>query len=90
MGSLPKLQVLKLKQDAFVGYKWEPVEGEFLHLRFLLMEELNLKQWLAEDTHFPRLEHLSIRGCYLDEIPLDIGNIPTLSLIAAKMLKNRH
>ncbi|KAL0364751.1 UNVERIFIED_CONTAM: putative late blight resistance proteinR1B-16 [Sesamum angustifolium] len=46
------------------------------------MEDLRLVNWAADDTHFPRLEHLVIRHCrYLEEIPLAIGDIPTLKVI---------
>ncbi|CAI9778444.1 unnamed protein product [Fraxinus pennsylvanica] len=43
---------------------------------------MNLVQWRADDTHFPRLERLIIRKCFkLEEIPCSIGNIPTLQII---------
>ncbi|XP_022871947.1 putative late blight resistance protein homolog R1B-8 [Olea europaea var. sylvestris] len=37
IGSLPNLLVLKLKSNAFHGRDWEPNEGEFLQLKFLLL-----------------------------------------------------
>ncbi|KAL0421985.1 UNVERIFIED_CONTAM: Disease resistance protein RPP13 [Sesamum latifolium] len=62
--------------------KWEANDGEFCQLQFLVMENLRLVNWVADDTHFPRLEHLVIRRCrYLEEIPLAIGDIPTLKVI---------
>ncbi|KAL0441132.1 UNVERIFIED_CONTAM: hypothetical protein Sradi_0052100 [Sesamum radiatum] len=63
IGSLPHLEVLKLRRFASTGEVWEPVEGEFCRLKFLLIEETNLVQWIAENTHFPCLEHLIIRQC---------------------------
>ncbi|KAL0335555.1 UNVERIFIED_CONTAM: putative late blight resistance proteinR1B-12 [Sesamum radiatum] len=66
----------------FPSGKWEANDGQFCQLQFLLMEELRLVNWVADDTHFPRLEHLVIRRCrYLEEIPLAIGDIPTLKVI---------
>ncbi|KAK4427716.1 putative late blight resistance proteinR1B-16 [Sesamum alatum] len=66
----------------FPSGKWEANDGEFCQLQFLLMEKLSLVNWAADDTHFPRLEHLVIRHCrYLEEIPLAIGDIPTLKVI---------
>ncbi|KAK4402239.1 putative late blight resistance proteinR1A-3 [Sesamum angolense] len=66
----------------FPSGKWEANDGHFCQLQFLLMEELRLVNWVADDTHFPRLEHLVIRRCrYLEEIPLAIGDIPTLKVI---------
>ncbi|KAK6153943.1 hypothetical protein DH2020_013582 [Rehmannia glutinosa] len=82
VGSLPNLEVLKLRDYAFLGREWESNEGEFGRLKFLLMEWLNLKCWRAESSHFPCLEHLVVRSCWqLEEIPCEIGEIPTLRLI---------
>ncbi|CAA3015543.1 late blight resistance homolog R1A-10 [Olea europaea subsp. europaea] len=82
IGSLEKLQVLKLKRKAFSGTVWEPKEGEFLQLKFLLLEENNLEDWNAESTHFPKLENLILDNCKrLKEVPCGIGQIPTLQKI---------
>ncbi|KAL0464124.1 UNVERIFIED_CONTAM: putative late blight resistance proteinR1A-10 [Sesamum latifolium] len=81
IGSLPNLEVLKLRNDAFIGTQWESSQEEFPRLKFLLMERLNLKFWRAESTHFPVLECLIIRYCPELEIPCEIGEIPTLQLI---------
>ncbi|KAL0417279.1 UNVERIFIED_CONTAM: putative disease resistance protein, partial [Sesamum latifolium] len=82
IGSLPHLEVLKLKRFAFTGEVWEPVEGEFCRLKFLLIEETNLVQWMAENAHFPCLEHLIVRECRdLEAIPSGIGDIATLKMI---------
>ncbi|KAL0384872.1 UNVERIFIED_CONTAM: putative disease resistance RPP13-like protein 3 [Sesamum radiatum] len=95
IGKLPNLQILKLlhcnmqRVDSefyryydFPSGKWVVEDGEFCQLQFLLMEDLNLVTWVADDTHFPRLEHLVIRRCGdLKEIPLAIGDIPTLKVI---------
>ncbi|KAL0357376.1 UNVERIFIED_CONTAM: putative late blight resistance proteinR1B-16 [Sesamum calycinum] len=82
IGKLPNLKVLKLRDCDFRSSKWEAEDGEFCQLQYLLMEHLNLVSWTADDTHFPRLEHLVIRRCgYLEEIPLAIGDIPTLKVI---------
>ncbi|KAL2492624.1 putative late blight resistance proteinR1B-16 [Abeliophyllum distichum] len=82
VGSLPNLQVLKLKGYAFDGQEWEPNEGEFLQLKFLLLENINLKYWRASSIHFPKLERLFIKSCrHLEEIPSSIGEITTLQHI---------
>ncbi|KAL0378764.1 UNVERIFIED_CONTAM: hypothetical protein Sradi_3181900 [Sesamum radiatum] len=79
IGKLPNLQTLKLRRCDLPSGKWEANDGEFCQLQFLLMEDLRLVNWAAENTHFPRLEHLVIRRCReLEEIPLAIGDIPTL------------
>ncbi|KAK4427725.1 putative late blight resistance proteinR1B-16 [Sesamum alatum] len=82
IGKLPNLEILKLRRCDFESLKWEADEGEFCQLQFLLMEKLNLVNWSADDTHFPRLQYLVIRHCSdLKEIPLGIGDIPTLEMI---------
>nr|AGW28124.1 NBS-LRR class resistance protein Fy1-Ry1 [Sesamum indicum] len=82
IGSLPNLQILKLRGCEFENREWEPIEGDFCELKCLIMEKLNLVFWTADDICFPRLEHLVIRHCaHLNEIPSGIGDIPTLQVI---------
>ncbi|XP_051116936.1 putative late blight resistance protein homolog R1A-10 [Andrographis paniculata] len=82
VGSLPSLQVLRLKEDSFEGEEWEAIEGEFQQLKFLQMKDLNLKHWRADDMHFPRLQCLKIEWCrILREIPMEIGEISALESI---------
>ncbi|GFP93650.1 putative late blight resistance protein homolog r1a-6 [Phtheirospermum japonicum] len=77
IGSLPHLQVLKLKYGSLVGFEWETVEGQFRSLKYLEINDLYsyLKYWRTEScTHFPCLEHLSLSGLpNLEEIPSEIG-----------------
>ncbi|CAA2993373.1 late blight resistance homolog R1B-16 [Olea europaea subsp. europaea] len=81
-GKLPNLEVLKLREFAFSGPEWVPTKGEFLKLKFLLIWETDLEQWRADNTHFPRLEHLILQKCSkLVKIPSDIGEIQTLKII---------
>ncbi|KAH6785779.1 hypothetical protein C2S51_038234 [Perilla frutescens var. frutescens] len=82
VGSLPSLEVLKLRDDACVGEIWETTDGGFCRLELLLIDQSHFKYWMAESTHFPRLKFLLLRHCWdLKEIPTDIGDIPTLELI---------
>ncbi|KAG8380122.1 hypothetical protein BUALT_Bualt07G0160800 [Buddleja alternifolia] len=80
VGSLPLLQVLKLKEHSCIGPKWVPDEGQFCSLKFLLIEWCeDLEYWMADNANFPRLEKLVLR--FLDnlkEVPSGIGDIPTL------------
>ncbi|KAL8529737.1 hypothetical protein ACS0TY_006971 [Phlomoides rotata] len=81
VGSLPHLEVLKLKFFGD-GFSWNPLEGEYLRLRYLKMERCKLKCWNADDTHFPVLENLVLDGMHdLNEIPSGIGDINTLQCI---------
>ncbi|KAK6148791.1 hypothetical protein DH2020_016316 [Rehmannia glutinosa] len=82
IGSLPHLQVIKLRVGSFIGPEWETVEGQFCSLKFLLIEGVNLEHWRTDSTHFPCLEHLILRRLYrLKEIPSEIGEISTLQSI---------
>ncbi|GFP92372.1 putative late blight resistance protein homolog r1b-14 [Phtheirospermum japonicum] len=81
VGALPNLEVLKLK-NACRDAEWDPVEGQFRQLKYLLLEDGEIVHWRADQTHFPRLERLVIRSCLkLMEIPLEIGEISTLQTI---------
>ncbi|KAK4437237.1 putative late blight resistance proteinR1B-8 [Sesamum alatum] len=82
IGSLPNLEVLKLYYNAFKGHEWNPIEGEFLSLRFLLMKDVDVVSWGADKTNFPNLESLVLEDIInLKEIPSGIGEIETLHSI---------
>ncbi|XP_057771639.1 putative late blight resistance protein homolog R1B-16 [Salvia miltiorrhiza] len=94
--ALPNLEVLNIVRCSFesneteeeeeeeANEEWEIAEGdEFRSLQSLQLEECyGLVRWRADETNFPRLQHLIIEGCdALEEIPAGIGEIPTLQLI---------
>ncbi|KAL0385150.1 UNVERIFIED_CONTAM: putative late blight resistance proteinR1A-10 [Sesamum radiatum] len=82
VGSLHNLEILKLKDYACEGSVWEPNEGEFTKLKFLLIDLTTLEHWRVDPTHFPQLRHLSLSFCnFLEEIPSEIGDIETLELL---------
>ncbi|KAL8228360.1 hypothetical protein R6Q57_015944 [Mikania cordata] len=79
---LQNLQVLKLHYKAFEGSCWNTHEQVFQHLKFLRFEWLNINMWEACSSSFPCLRRLEISNCWrLEEIPYEIGEIPTLELI---------
>lgn len=79
IGSLPYLQVLKLRCSAFQGPEWKTMFGGFSNLEHLLLEDVDLVHWTAEDKCFECLQRLIIRHCYkLKEIPPQIGVISSL------------
>ncbi|KAL8491443.1 hypothetical protein ACS0TY_023171 [Phlomoides rotata] len=82
VGSLPNLQVLKLKNYACYGDAWETRDEEFPQLEFLLIEQSYLENWITENLPLPRLKCLMLHDCpNLREIPECIGEIPTLQVI---------
>ncbi|XP_057786909.1 putative late blight resistance protein homolog R1A-10 [Salvia miltiorrhiza] len=64
IASLAKLQVLKLRCNAFQGPKWEIEENKFPALEYLLIEDCDLEHWKVATGNFKWLEHLSIKHCY--------------------------
>ncbi|XP_031103827.1 putative late blight resistance protein homolog R1B-17 isoform X2 [Ipomoea triloba] len=82
IGNLPHLDLLKLKDFSFCGPEWTPKDGEFLQLRFFLIERSDLEHWYANANHFPALERLILRYCWdLEKLPNDFGEVFTLQLI---------
>ncbi|CAH1419423.1 unnamed protein product [Lactuca virosa] len=80
--SLPNLEFLVIKDNGFEGTIWETGEEQFQRLKFLRLEELNIKQWEASSINFPCLEELEVVNCIdLEEISLELGDISTLSYI---------
>ncbi|XP_031104029.1 putative late blight resistance protein homolog R1C-3 [Ipomoea triloba] len=82
IGRLRHLEVLKVKDFAFCGSKWEPSKQGFRKLKALLISRSNLKYWNASSNHFPVLERLVLRYCWeLKQIPINFANMGTLKLI---------
>lgn len=77
---LTNLEVLKLKNYAFQGPKWEPTEAGFRSLKHLLIENTDLIHWEAIIVrHFPWLQHLVLKSCkLLEEIPFGVEELGTL------------
>ncbi|KAG8379663.1 hypothetical protein BUALT_Bualt07G0112500 [Buddleja alternifolia] len=82
LGLLKYLEVLKLKDNAFVGKSWETEYGGFRHLEVLYIGHTNLAIWKTLADHFPRLRRLELRNCeQLQEIPIELADISTLQLL---------
>ncbi|XP_060182623.1 putative late blight resistance protein homolog R1A-3 [Lycium barbarum] len=88
ISKLPKLEVLKLKVNFSFGWEhvgenvWEVSEEGFPKLKFLLLENRDLKYWKSTDDSFPLLETIIIRKCRsLQEIPQAFADSMTLQRI---------
>ncbi|KZV13793.1 hypothetical protein F511_45036 [Dorcoceras hygrometricum] len=83
VGSLPHLEALNLMNYAVTGREWNPVEGQFLKLKSLRIDDTYLEEWVADSSHFPNLENLQLEWLrHLKEIPYGIGEIGTLRSIS--------
>ncbi|KAK4394851.1 hypothetical protein Sango_1639400 [Sesamum angolense] len=82
LGMLENLEVLKLKDNAFVGNYWETTDGAFRRLEVLQIGYTDLICWVASGHHFPRLRRLELRNCEeLGEVPLGLAEIPSLQIM---------
>ncbi|XP_057786825.1 putative late blight resistance protein homolog R1C-3 [Salvia miltiorrhiza] len=99
IGSLPFLEVLKLRAYAFWGSTWEARKRSFLRLKFLLIEDSDLVQWKARSGSFPNLICVNMKHCYkLEEIhwpseisfnEIELVNCNPLALTSVKQLQLR-
>lgn len=82
IGSLPHLEVLKLLYRAFEGVQWDMRDGEFLSLKFLKLDSLNIEQWNMSSDCLPSLEHLVLKSCKkFKEFPSSLGDVSTLQSV---------
>ncbi|KAL2509920.1 Disease resistance protein (CC-NBS-LRR class) family [Forsythia ovata] len=82
LGLLPKLEILKLKDNAFKGDLWEAEDGGFCALKVLHIVKTDLVHWVASAHHFPRLECLYLKHCSnLQAVPLGLADVPSLQII---------
>ncbi|XP_027095967.1 putative late blight resistance protein homolog R1A-3 [Coffea arabica] len=80
IGRLQNLEVLKLLSNAFEGRRWDMKEGEFLKLKFLKLDSLDVVEWNATCDHLPNLQQLLLRHCKeLEAVPFSFGEIPTIN-----------
>ncbi|XP_031099775.1 putative disease resistance RPP13-like protein 3 [Ipomoea triloba] len=59
IGTLSKLEELKLRAWSVHGRRWEPRDGGFHGLKFLAMTSCDLQCWEVTSGHFPVLEYLA-------------------------------
>ncbi|CAA3027775.1 late blight resistance homolog R1A-3 [Olea europaea subsp. europaea] len=82
IGKLPKLEILKLEDEACEGKIWSTQEADFKKLKFLKLDSLDLEHWISSNDHFPVLERLVLRYCdKLGSIPFEFSHILTLQKI---------
>ncbi|XP_057801879.1 putative late blight resistance protein homolog R1A-10 [Salvia miltiorrhiza] len=89
LGLLENLEVLKLKDKAFVGTSWKAADGGFRRLEFLQIEETDLTFWEASHHHFPRLRGLVLKNCEkLLVIPIGLAEVESLHRLELYVCKS--
>ncbi|MFS8018491.1 putative virus X resistance protein-like, coiled-coil [Helianthus anomalus] len=79
LAKLPNLEVLKLKAYAFKGPQWDPLDGGFRLLKYLLIGKTDLVHWKAWGHHFPNLEHIVVEECdSLVAVPHGLADVSAL------------
>ncbi|KAH6799696.1 hypothetical protein C2S51_036180, partial [Perilla frutescens var. frutescens] len=74
LAMIGSLEVLKLKDNAFVGPSWKVHGYNFPNLQLLLIVNTNLVLWEASVESFPSLRYLVVEDCEnLMEIPECVG-----------------
>ncbi|XP_031123638.1 uncharacterized protein LOC116026298 [Ipomoea triloba] len=83
LGSLDKLEVLKLEEFSAKGESWElNVNVVFRSLQFLRIGRTDLVYWTCEHSSFPALKRLHILQCeQLKEVPLSFKDVKSLKII---------
>lgn len=92
LGSLPNLEVIKLRGWSSDEGVWNPVEDQFQKLRYLELSQVYLCSWGVESTHFPRLQIIMFKymgdsRAPLEDIPSDVGELKSLKLIELRYCK---
>ncbi|KAH6767903.1 hypothetical protein C2S52_018886 [Perilla frutescens var. hirtella] len=80
---LENLEVLKLKNKAFMGNTWKADGNGFRCLQFLHIEETDLTVWEASQNHiFPKLKGVVLKNCgKLLGIPIELADIASFQML---------
>ncbi|CAN4124543.1 unnamed protein product [Withania somnifera] len=84
----PSLVVLKLLRVSIYSGIWKVTNEQFLHLKFLKLQDPSFSEWDVSDDAFPCLEHLVLRRLrHLKEIPSRFADMPTLKTMEVMACK---
>ncbi|XP_025886812.1 uncharacterized protein [Solanum lycopersicum] len=82
IGTLCKLEVLKLVNNAFAGVQWNVNDTQFRELKYLKLDSLNFAKWSISEDSFPSLERLVLTNCKrLENIPSHFEDVVSLKSI---------
>nr|GLL32193.1 uncharacterized protein LOC109160889 [Ipomoea trifida] len=91
LGSLDKLQVLKLEENCCKGEHWDlNSDVVFKQLQYLRIGRTNLVTWNVVENSFPALERLVLRNCTaLERIPNAFAEVYSLKVMELFRVSNR-
>nr|GMD15306.1 putative late blight resistance protein homolog R1B-14 [Ipomoea batatas] len=91
LGSLDKLETLKLEENCCKGEQWDlNSDVVFKQLQYLRIGRTNLVTWKVERNSFPALERLVLRNCTaLETIPDAFGEVYSLKVMELFRVSNR-
>nr|GME11919.1 putative late blight resistance protein homolog R1B-8 [Ipomoea batatas] len=92
LGSLDKLETLKLEENCCKGEQWDlNSDVVFKQLQYLRIGRTNLVTWnVAEKNSFPALERLVLRNCTaLEKIPDAFAEVYSLKVMELFRVSNR-
>ncbi|KAH0684471.1 hypothetical protein KY289_022223 [Solanum tuberosum] len=79
LAQMESLEILKLKENAFMGDTWKPEVGGFSKLQVLWIERAELETWEASNLNYPILRNLILVSCdKLNAVPVELADIPNL------------
>ncbi|XP_027094021.1 putative late blight resistance protein homolog R1A-3 [Coffea arabica] len=82
IGKLQSLEVLKLKDNAFVGAEWKTEKGGFRSLKVLFIGDTDLDNWEVEGDDLPELRCLILKRIKsLEQMPSDFEHMKNLERI---------
>nr|XP_027092849.1 uncharacterized protein LOC113713339 [Coffea arabica] len=82
LGGLQSLEVLKLKDKAFVGVEWKTEKGGFRSLKVLFIGDTDLENWEVKADDLPELRWLILKHIKsLEQMPSDFEHMKNLERI---------
>ncbi|CAN4094682.1 unnamed protein product [Withania somnifera] len=87
VGTLCNLEVLKLLDRAFVGFKWNVNDTEFPELKYLRLDSLDFAQWSVSEDSFPRLVRLVLTNS--GQLPILLGKFKQRNMKIWQMTRSQ-
>nr|XP_009788462.1 PREDICTED: putative late blight resistance protein homolog R1B-23 [Nicotiana sylvestris] len=79
LAQLECLEVLKLKENAFIGTSWESEIGGFSLPKVLWIDRADLKSWKVSNAQFQNLKNLVLKSCVeLEAVPIELADVRSL------------